>query len=321
MEVYFVLTPRFLMLDLSGPAEAFAYAGKHGADVRVHFCAPAPSVTNAMGLVVSNLEPLPRELPKGALVFLTGVMGAKAGYHDEESRAVIRWLRQTFTDQQELATVCSAAMLAARAGLLKGRACTTHHSLVEELRKLEPRARVLDDRVFVTDGNVSSSAGITAGIDLSLHLIEQHFGAGLAQAVARELVVWQRRTSGDPQLSPWLAFRNHLHPVVHQAQDLLSGAPERPWPLPELAKRTHTSVRNLTRLFREHTGTTIADYHQRLRVAQAQKLLADASLSIDHVAERVGFGSARALRRVFTRVEGRTPFAARRQPAARGSPT
>ncbi|MBF5044799.1 helix-turn-helix domain-containing protein [Aggregicoccus sp. 17bor-14] len=304
------------MLDLSGPAEAFAYAVRHGAPFRVHCVSPTPTVRNALGLSVGDLEPLPDALPPGALVFLTGVMGAATGYENPESRAVVAWLRRVLTPQQRLACVCSAALLAGEAGLLDGRQCTTHHSLTGRLRELAPRAEVLEDRVFVEDGAVCTSAGVTTGIDLALHLIERHAGAVTAQTVARELVVWQRRTSNDPQISPWLAFRNHLHPSVHRVQDALSRAPERPWPLEELARLAHTSVRNLTRLFREQTGTTIVDYQQRIRAAQARQLLEDPRMSVEQVAERVGFGSARALRRVFVQVYGAPPRARRRSAAA-----
>lgn len=312
LDVYFVLTPRFLMLDLSGPAEAFAYAVRAGAPFRVHCVAPTPTVQSALGLQVGGLEPLPEQLPPGALVFLTGVMGAATGYDCPEARAVVAWLRRAVTREQRLACVCSAALLAARAGMLEGRQCTTHHSLTEALRTLAPRARVLEDRVFVEDGNLCTSAGVTTGIDLALHLIQQHAGAALAQGVARELVVWQRRTGSDPQLSPWLAFRNHLHPVVHRIQDAVSREPARAWTLPELARLAHSSVRNLTRLFREQTGTSIVDYQQRLRVAQARQLLENPRNSVERVAEQVGFSSARSLRRVFAKVDGALPSARRR---------
>jgi transcriptional regulator GlxA family with amidase domain len=320
LDVYFVLTPRFLMLDFAGPAEAFAFAARAGARLRAHYVGARPSIAGALGLAVGALEPLPAALPDGALVFLSGVVSPAESYRCAEARETIAWLRRAVTPRQRLACVCSAALLAARAGLLDGRACTTHHTLTGALREVAPGARVLDDRVFVEDGPVATSAGITAGIDLALHLIEAHEGPGTAQAVARELVVWLRRTGGDPQLSPWLAFRNHMHPAVHRAQDAISRAPERDWPLDELARHAHASVRNLTRLFREHTGTTIDDYHRRLRVALARQLLSNPASSMERVAELAGYGSARALRRAFARVEGGAPSAYRKQ-ARRASRT
>jgi transcriptional regulator GlxA family with amidase domain len=318
LDVYFVLTPHFLMLDLAGPAEAFAFAAREGAAVRARFLGATPSMTGALGLAVGDLEPLPEALPEGALVFLAGVMSPEVSYRCAEARATIAWLRRTITARQRLACVCSAALLAAHARLLDGRRCTTHHTLVDRLRAAAPSATVLDDCVFVDDGPVATSAGVTAGIDLALHLIEGAAGPGMAQAVARELVVWLRRTGNDPQLSPWLAFRNHMHPAVHRVQDAISRAPERSWALPELARHAHVSVRNLTRLFREHTGTTIARYQQRIRVAHARQLLEGPTHSIERVAELVGLGSARSLRRLFAKVGASTPSEHRRRARQRG---
>jgi transcriptional regulator GlxA family with amidase domain len=312
LDVYFVLTPRFLLLDFGGPAEAFAFAAREGAPFRARYVGARASIESAIGLRVGDLEPLPETLPDGALVVIAGVMGPAESYRRPEARETIAWLRRVVTPAHRLACVCSAALLAARAGLLEKRACTTHHTLTAALKELAPGARVLEDRVFVEDGPISTSAGITAGIDLALHIIETHAGAGVAQAVARELVVWLRRTGGDPQLSPWLAFRNHMHPAVHRVQDAISRAPERDWPLGELARHAHASVRNMTRLFREHTGTSITDYHQRIRVALARQLLANPANSVERVAELTGFASARALRRVFARVEGGAPSTFRR---------
>ena len=124
-------------------------------------------------------------------------------------------------------------------------------------------------------------------------------------------MVYLRRTGSDPQLSPWLAYRNHLHPAVHRVQDALSRTPEREWALVELAALAHTSVRNLTRLFRQHAGTSIVDYQQRIRIAHARQLLENPRNSLERVAELVGLSSARSLRRVWAKVEGRSPGVAR----------
>ena len=126
-------------------------------------------------------------------------------------------------------------------GLLSGRQCTTHHNLIETLRALAPDATVLDDRIFVEDGPLLTSAGITTGIDLALYLIEGHFGPELAAMVARRQVVFMRRSGRDPQLSPWLAYRNHLHPAVHRAQDAIAREPARRWSLRRWQRR-HTSA-------------------------------------------------------------------------------
>jgi transcriptional regulator GlxA family with amidase domain len=321
IDVYFVLTPRFLTVDFAGPAEAFHYAVHAGADFRLRYLGAKPSLRSGLGLAIGELEPLPDALPDGALVFVCGAMSPLESYRCAEARATVAWLRRVITPRQRLACVCSAALLAAEAGILNRRQCTTHHTLLERLRQLAPNAQVLKDRVFVSDGHVATSAGVTAGLDLALHLVEEFCGAGIAQSVAREMVVWLRRTDADPQLSPWLAFRNHMHPAVHRVQDAISRAPERGWTLAELAQEAHSSVRNLTRLFRRHAGTSIVDYQQRIRVAQARQLLKVPSHSVERVAELVGFSSSRSLRRVYARIEGSAPRERPRQHGATPSGT
>jgi transcriptional regulator GlxA family with amidase domain len=175
---------------------------------------------------------------------------------------------------------------------------------------------VQENRVFVEDGPLLTSAGITTGIDLALYLIERHAGAELAARVARRLVVYLRRSGHDEQLSPWLAHRNHLHPAVHRAQDAMAQEPERSWTLAELAERAHVSTRHLTRLFAEHAGVGVLAYQQQLRIARARELLAGGRLSVERVAELSGFSSARDFRRVWQRHEAGAPSEQRRRKVA-----
>ena len=197
-------------------------------------------------------------------------------------------------------------VLLAQAGCLDGRHCTTHHTLIADLQALAPRAQVVSDRIFVDDGEVLTSAGITTGIDLALYLIEQEAGAELAARVARRLVMYQRRGTHDPQVSPWLAHRNHMHPAVHRAQDAITQSlaqdPARRWSLPELAEVACVSPRHLSRLFMLHTGISVLDYQQQLRMARAREQLAQQpALTQEQLAEACGFASARDFRRVWAK--------------------
>jgi transcriptional regulator GlxA family with amidase domain len=208
-------------------------------------------------------------------------------------------------------SICSGALLAGRAGLLDGYSCTTHFRCCAELASVAPRARVLEDRLYVQDGSRLTSAGITAGIDLALHLIAQLTSQAHALAVARYLVVYMRRGGSDPQLSPWLEGRNHVHPVVHRVQDAIAADPRRAWSNTSLAKLAGTSPRHLSRLFRDHTGLNLPDYKNRLRVALAHELIEQTQLDIEHVAERAGFASSRQLRRAWRKCNAPPPRAAR----------
>jgi transcriptional regulator GlxA family with amidase domain len=212
--------------------------------------------------------------------------------------------------------VCAGSVIAGKAGLLAGRECTSHHLHIDELRTVAPDARVLDNRIFVEDGRVMTSAGVTAGLDLALHLIGQQVGPRVASEVARTLVVYLRRSATDPALSPWVQHRNHLHPAVHRVQDAVARRPSANWGASELSSVACTSPRNLARLFAEHAHCSPLDYVQLIRFAFAKELVAQSKLDLERIAARAGFRSAQQLRRVWARWEPQTPsaFRAERQP-------
>lgn len=170
---------------------------------------------------------------------------------------------------------------------------------------------MLENRLFVEDRDRLTSAGITAGVNLMLHLVAQLTGPACALAVARYLVVYLRRTGADPQISPWLEGRNHLHPVIHRVQDAIAQNPARRWSVRELGAVAHASPRHLSRLFNEQTGQSVTDFVNRLRVALARELVARTRLDMESVAERSGFASARQLRRAWGRLHATPPREAR----------
>ncbi len=317
--VYFVLTRGLVLLDLAGPAEAFRVAERLcPGTFALHFCGPEAELECGLaGLHLARIKPLPARLPANALVIVSGVVGTPTRLDDAQARAIIDWLtaRQP-ADGFTLMTVCAGALFAAAAGLTRGRECTTHHGSLAQLAALDPSARILDNRIFVEDGALVSSAGITAGIDLALHMVSRHCGPRIACEVAREMLVYQRRAGTDSALSPWLEHRSHLHPGVHKVQDAVVRNPAAPWSAQSLAQEAHTSARHLTRLFRLHAGCTPMDYLYQIRVALARDLLRETRLDLERVAEKAGFGSAQHMRRVWRRFEPRTPGMARQQLAA-----
>jgi transcriptional regulator GlxA family with amidase domain len=315
-EVCFVLPPALILLDLAGAADAFRIAASMGLPIRLRMLAPVvagESTPTALGVSLTGIEPLPAQLGDHALIVVCGATGSgDEVVSSPASAALVAWLRRHGGNGRPLACVCSGALMAAAAGLLDGRRCTTHHSLLDDLRRLAPDAEVLDSRVFVEDGEVYTSAGITAGIDLALHLIAKLGSPRLAAAVAREMAVYVRRAAGDPALSPWLEGRNHMNMAIHRVQDALAQAPEQDWPLARLADIGHMSVRSLTRHFREASGMSVNRYHASLRLTLARQSLA-AGDSVERAAERAGVGSARQLRRLWSTHAGDSPASARRQ--------
>lgn len=326
--VYALLPPRLLLLDVAGPLEVLRRANELQDAVRfdVHYIGCAPSLRTSIGLTVAEIEPLPARLPAGAWLVVGGevdrIMGTRTacGFAGGESDAgqeqsIVDWLRRVVHGEHRLICICSGALLAGRAGLLDGHACTTHYLCCDELAKLAPRAKVLANRLYVEDRACCTSAGITTGIDLMLHLLAKAIGPTHAVAIARYLVVYLRRSGNDPQLSPWLEGRNHTHPAVHRVQDAVAADPAGRWTVVRLARLSGVSPRHLSRLFREHTGMSLVDYCNRLRIALAHELLSNTRLGMEHIAERAGFGSSRQLRRVWRRIYRSAPRAARAGPA------
>lgn len=320
LPVLFVLLPNTLMLDLAGPAEVLRIASQLSDDAAAQFAlsyvGPAAQIETSIGLPLAGIAPLPTVLPDRAIVVLVGtssrVEGAGQRAFDTASSHVVTWLRQVVAPAGcRVLCICSGALLAARAGLLDERECTTHHALCADLRAAAPRARVLENRLYVTDGPLSTSAGITAGIDLMLGVLADLAGPRTASAVARMMVVYMRRSGAEPQLSAWVSGRNHLHPALHRVQDALAADPVRLWSLDQMAEVACTSPRHLARLFSEHAGASPLDYLHRLRVAVARELIAQSSLDMETVAERAGFGSARHMRRVWHKFEAQTPSSTR----------
>jgi len=302
-DVVFLIFPEVEVLDLAGPLQAFSEANRSRARYRVHVASTRRRIRAHQGLTLDDLEPLP-DIGSGATVIVPGMPYAATERFD---RAAIRWLKASAAAGAHIASVCTGAFALGEAGLLDGRRCTTHWSRTAELERRFPRARVLTNRLFVTDGEVTTSAGIASGIDMALAMIERTHGPLVAAEVAREMVVYIRRDGAGGQQSIYLDYRTHLHPGVHRVQDWLTQHPERRYTLPQLGEEAGMSARNLTRVFRQSTGISIKEFSTRLRLELAQSLLHDPTRTMDAVARQCGFDSARQLRRVWREAFGTSP--------------
>jgi transcriptional regulator GlxA family with amidase domain len=309
--VVVVVLPEVNLLDLTGPVQVFDAATQRGAEYRVEFVAEAPEATSAQGLRLANLHPLPN-LEPGDLVLVPGPrLRPPAPTAPLVSEVVVRWLRQASERGARFASVCTGAAALGEAGLLDGRRCTTHWSLVDAMQGRYPAARVQDGVLYVHDGPISTSAGISAGIDLALSLVERDHGPALTAAVARDLVVYLRRDATSPQISAFVQHRAHLDTAVHRVQDHLAQRLDSPHTLAELAEVAHLSPRGLSRAFDRAIGISPLEYQQRLRLEYATTLLAETDLSVQGVAVRCGFGDERHLRRLFSARFGLPPSAVR----------
>jgi transcriptional regulator GlxA family with amidase domain len=218
----------------------------------------------------------------------------------------VKWVQGRAAQARRVASVCTGAFLLGAAGLLDGRRAVTHWTECKELARRFPAARVEPDPIFVQDGAVWSSAGITAGIDLALALIEQDIGREMALAVARHLVVFLKRPGGQAQFSVALSLQSaedRFGPLHHWISNHVGGDLS----LPTLARQAGMSERSFSRRYVEATGQAPARAVERLRVETARRLLSDTRLPVKRIAARCGFGSEETMRRSFVRTLAATP--------------
>jgi transcriptional regulator GlxA family with amidase domain len=305
--VIFLLLPEVNLLDLAGPAQVFHSALALGASYELIFCAYQPEVMSAQGLAFAKLESLPATTSKDLVVIPGLDLSTYASGRSRLEPSVRTWVQKSYASGAHLASVCTGAFVLGEAGLLNHRRCTTHWSALQAFRQRYPQARVLDAVLYVHDGQLTTSAGVAAGIDMALSIIEQEQGPIFAAQLARQLVIYLRRNGTASQTNIYLQYRTHLHPGVHRAQDFLLHHITQTLSLQDIAKTAQMSVRSLSRAFREATGLTLTQYKQKLKLELAATLLHNPTLSIEDVALKTGFDDARHFRRLWNREFGTSP--------------
>ena len=302
----FYLADGFQMLDFAGPAAAF-----ENARLQLGFPAYRMVVLSEHGGVVRNTLDISWEThsiatcPVDTLVVIGGVPGTPP------SDAIVAQLVEASARCQRIASVCIGAFVLAAASLLDGKRATTHWRFAAQLQKEHPKVRVEADRIFCRDANLWTSAGITAGIDLSLALIEQDHGFHVAQSVAQELVVYHRRLGGQSQFAPLVETaptNERITRALRYARDHIRQA----FTIEDMAAASGMSLRQFSRAFRIEIGTTPARAVERMRVDLARGHIESGTANIENIAATVGFGDAERMRRAFLRVFGRPPQDLRR---------
>lgn len=302
-------------LDAAGPFEVFAgastvTAARGGTGYRVELVSSAGGVLRAESGMGLCSGPLPRRDRTVDTLVLAGGSGVGAARQDT---ALVSWSRAVAPRCRRVATVCSGALLAAECGLLDGRRATTHWSRAGQLAEEFPAVAVDPDPIYIRDGRVWTSAGVTAGIDLALALVEDDLGTDVARTVARWLVMFLHRPGGQTQFaSPVWVPRADRSPV-RAAQERVEASPGADHRLSTLASGASMSVRHFTRVFTDQVGETPGRFVERVRVEAARVRLETTDDGVDVVAAGCGFGTAETLRRVFHRRLGVSPDAYRRR--------
>ncbi|HUC17706.1 MAG TPA: GlxA family transcriptional regulator [Acetobacteraceae bacterium] len=301
--------PAVQLLDVTGPLQVFASANDfmakagEGLPYEIRIVAPSGQSTEASSGMAIAAHPLsPMDAGVDTLV-IAGGEGVDAAAADT---ALVDWVRERARQARRVASVCTGAFLLAASGMLDGRRAATHWAFCAELARRFPAVRVESDPIFVREGSVWTSAGVTAGIDLALALVEEDLGRTVALAVARYLVVFLKRPGGQSQFSEVLSLQaaedkfGVLHDWLrkHLAEDLS---------LPVLAGQAGMSERSFSRHYAEATGMTPARAVERLRVEEARRLLSETRMPVKRISQRCGFGSEETMRRSFLRLLSATP--------------
>jgi transcriptional regulator GlxA family with amidase domain len=306
VRVVFVIYPGFQILDLTGPHEVFHQAGAYELET---VAAVAGPVAATGGLTV---------MPTGTIDACDGpidtlvVAGGRGKVQACADTRLIGWIREAAGRSRRVASICTGAFLLAEAGLLDGRRAVTHWSSCDRLAELRPSVTVEPDALFVQDGHVWTSAGVTAGIDLALALVEEDLGADAARRIARHLVMFVQRPGGQAQFSAQLAVQRPAREPLRDLLAWIAAYPDQDLSVAALARRAGMSERNFTRVFAAETGRTPAAYVESVRLEAARRLLETTDATLEAVARACGFGTVETLHRCFKRSLRVTPGQYRR---------
>ncbi|MPY55314.1 GlxA family transcriptional regulator [Streptomyces acidicola] len=304
-------------LDVTGPVEVF-----HGADLHRPgtYRIRTASLDGAPVRTSSGLTLVPDHALAGApaphTLLVPGGQGTRRPAPD-----LVAWLREHGPRAERLVSVCTGAILLAEAGLLDGRRATTHWAYCDKLARDHPATEVDPDPIYVRDGNVATSAGVTSGIDLALALVEEDLGRDTALSIARHLVVFLRRPGNQAQFSAQLAAQTARREPLREVQQWITEHPGDDLTVDSLAARARLSPRHFARAFQAETGMTPGRYVDRVRLEHARRLLEDTADGVEEVSRACGYGTPEAMRRAFLRTLGAAPAEYRRRFRPAPAPT
>ena len=308
----FIIPPTVELLDLAGPLQVFTEAKFYGYELSLEFYSYKDEIISTSGLPFNNIKNYKEaDLKEGDFVFMPGMHNeyvSSMAFKTEKD--FFKWLKECSDKKVFVCSVCNGAFALGHAGLLKDTECTTHWRRIEEMQQEFPTAKVITDILFKKSNNVYTSAGISAGIDLALAILEELKGPLFTHKVARGLVVYHRRSERHTQQSIYLDYRNHINPAIHIVQDHMIEHLSDENSIEDLASLVSMSPRNLSRIFKEKTGTTILEYLTQLRLELAKTMLNNPDFTIEYIASKCGFKTARQLQRIL-----RTKKSGKRKPA------
>jgi transcriptional regulator GlxA family with amidase domain len=301
-KIVFLVLPHVHLLDLAGPMQVFHEAIFFGADITMEYCSLGETT-----LPTSSDFPLGKlmsfrktTLAAGDYLFVPGadmkfLLSKKLGAEKE----LIRWVKNAYEQGAYVGSICTGAFFLAQTGLLDGRRCTTHWKFTSKLKARYPLINMMEDVLFTEDDRVFTSAGVTAGVDLALHIVSRLQDDSLSFKVARELVVYVRRNGSESQQSVFMQYRNHIHSGIHRVQDYVQDHLHQMTSLPVLSEVACMSTRTLTRTFKRETGVTVNEYLNLVRRARLKELMKNPDHTRRQLARYCGLTSERQVIRLL----------------------
>lgn len=297
----FIIPPHVELLDLAGPVQVFTEAKFNGLELTLEYYTYSEEPVSTSGLGFHKMANYKKaQLKEGDYVFVPGM-----NYEYVNSipfraeREFFKWLKECSERGIIVCSICNGAFALGEAGLLKNTECTTHWRRVKDLQQRFPDAKVVADILYIKSNNVYTSAGISAGIDLALAILEKLKGPLFTHKVARGLVVYHRRSGRHNQQSIYLDYRNHINPQIHEVQDYLIENLSKENNIEDLASLVGMSARNLSRVFKEKTGCTVLEYLTLLRKEYASTMLNNPEYTTEYIASQCGFKTPRQLHRIL----------------------
>jgi transcriptional regulator GlxA family with amidase domain len=301
IKVVFLILPQVHILDLAGPDQVFLEAIGFDAPFEISYCATESNIFTSSNLPFGVLQHFSEvTLESNDLLIIPGSnLSYILSDAFKSNCKLFEWIRLLHANDTQICSICSGAFVLAQSGILDGLKCTTHWKRTKELQEYYPQLKVLENILFVEDGNVLTSAGIASGIDLALHIIEKYKGAYFAHKVARECVIYGRRNGNHSQQNDIFQSRNHVHIGIHKVQDWLQLNLDKKSNLIDLASIANMSDRNFTRIFKKETALTVNEYITLLRKEKIDQLIHKPDISRNYIAQQCGLKSERHLIRLI----------------------